>query len=214
MSEKNGSDDDNDALPAESWDSTVQILERAKSGDRSATRLLLERALPSLKRFSHRRIPSYARGTEDTEDLVQNAVLQTLKRIDTFEHRTVGALQAFLREVVMNRVRDIVRRVQRRGVPIEPAEDLTDTEPSPLERAIMNQQMDRFVEALQRLRPADRQAIIWRIELGYSYEEIANRLGKPSVPAARMAVSRALQRLAKELGISESDARSVRGSDE
>jgi RNA polymerase sigma-70 factor (ECF subfamily) len=201
MSTKKSKDD---ASPVESWDSTVQVLERARAGDRSAARILLERALPSLKRWAHGRIPSYGRGPADTEDVVHDAVLQTLKRIDSFEHRTVGALQAYLRESVVNRIRDIVRRVQRRGVPIEPPEDLEDAEPSPLERAIMAERMDRFIDALQRLRPADRQAVVWRMELGYSYEEIANRLGKPSTAAARMAVKRALDRLAKELGIAES----------
>lgn len=198
-------DGENTASQPESWDSTVQVLERARAGDRSAARILLERALPPLRRWAHGRIPSAGRGPADTEDVVQDAVLQTLKRIDSFEHRNVGALQAFLREVVINRIRDIARRVQRRGVPVEPPDNLQDAQPSPLERAIMGQDTDRFVDALQRLRPADRQAIIWRVELGYSYEEIAKRLGKSSEAAARMAIKRALQRLAKEMGVSESD---------
>jgi RNA polymerase sigma-70 factor (ECF subfamily) len=202
-----GDTDGNDATTrAESWDSTIQVLERARAGDRSAARILLERALPPLRRWARGRIPSSGRGPADTEDVIQDAVVQTLKRIDTFEHRNVGALQAFLREVVMNRIRDIARRVQRRGAPLEPSEDLADGEPSPLERAIMRQKMDRFIDALQHLRPADRQAIIWRVELGYSYEEIASRLGKPSTAAARMAVKRALERLASEMGVAASDA--------
>jgi RNA polymerase sigma factor (sigma-70 family) len=199
-------DGKNIAAAPESWDSTIHVLERARAGDRSAARILLERALPPLKRWARGRIPTGGRGPADTEDMVQDAVLQYFKRIDSFEHRNVGAVQAFLREVVINRIRDIARRVRRRGVPVEPPEDLQDSEPSPLERAIMRQNMDRFVDALQRLRPADRQAVIWRVELGYSYEEIANRLGKPSDAAARMAIKRALERLAKEMGVSETDA--------
>jgi len=196
--------DGNDATAqADSWDSTIQVLERARSGDRSAARILLERALPPLMRWAHGRIPRSGRGPADTEDLVQDAVVQTLKRIDSFEHRNVGALQAFMREVVINRVRDIARRVQRRGVPVEPPDDLEDSQPTPLERAIMSQKTERFVDALHRLRPVDRQAVIWRVELGYSYEDIATRLGKPSVAAARMAVKRAVERLAAEMGVAD-----------
>jgi len=187
--------------PATSWDSTVHILARARGGDRSAARALLQRALPPLRRWAHGRLPAYGRGPADTEDLVQDAVLETLKRLERFEHRTVGALQAYMREIVINRIRDVVRRVRRRGVPVEPPETLADETPSPLERAIMAERLEKFVDALQRLRPVDRQAIVWRIELGYSYDEIAKRLGKPSIEAARMTVSRALARLANEMGL-------------
>jgi RNA polymerase sigma-70 factor (ECF subfamily) len=183
------------------WDSTFQILVRARTGDRSAARRLIERALPSLRRWTHGRIPPYGRGGEDTDDIVQDAVLQMLRRIETFEHRTVGAVQAYLRETVINRIRDIVRRVKRRGAPLEPPEDLVGDAPSPLELAIMGERFERFVEALQRLRPRDRQAIVWRVELGYSYEEIGRRLGKSNAAAARMTVSRALARLADEMKI-------------
>jgi RNA polymerase sigma-70 factor (ECF subfamily) len=183
-----------------SYDSTTQILARARTGDRSAGRALVARVLPALRRWSHGRIPKYGRGPADTEDFVQDAVLQTLKRLDSFEHRTVGALQAYLRASVVNRIRDVVRRVGRRGVPSEIPEDLADTAHTPLEQAIMREQLDRFVEALQQLRPADRQVIVWRIELGYSYDEIGQRLGKTTA-AARVSVTRAMGRLAKALGI-------------
>ena len=82
---------------------------------------------------------------------------------------------------------------------------MRDWRPSPLEAAIMKQQLDRFLEALARLRPADRQVIVWRIELGYTADEIALKLGK-SKGAAGMTVSRALARLAAELHLPADDA--------
>ena len=45
------------------------------------------------------------------------------------------------------------------------------------------------------LRPADREAIIARLELQQSYEEVALALGKPSADAARLAVTRAVKAL-------------------
>jgi len=47
------------------------------------------------------------------------------------------------------------------------------------------------------LRPEEREAIVARIELGYTHEELAGMLGKPSANAARMAVERAIVRLAR-----------------
>ena len=57
---------------------------------------------------------------------------------------------------------------------------------------------------MTRLREEDRQAIIGRIELGLPYAELAPMLGKPTVAAAHMAVSRALLRLAKEMSRGQS----------
>jgi len=184
----------------EMYDSTIHVLERARRGDHSAARILIERALPPLRRWSRGRLPGYARAGEDTEDVVQDAILGTFKRVKRFEHRTVGGLQAYLREAVVNRIRDLIRGSRRRGLKVPTGEDLRDTLPSPLERAIMRERLDEFLEALQRLRPVDRQVIVWRVELGYSVDEIAQRLGK-SKAASAMAVSRALARLGTEMQV-------------
>ena len=48
-------------------------------------------------------------------------------------------------------------------------------------------------------RPEEREAIIARVELGYSYEELALMLDKPTSDAARKMAQRALVRLAEEM---------------
>ena len=70
---------------------------------------------------------------------------------------------------------------------------------SPLEEAIGHEAVERYERALERLKPDEREAIIARVELGYSYEELADALGKPTADAARKAARRALVRLAEEL---------------
>jgi RNA polymerase sigma factor (sigma-70 family) len=190
--------------PPPAWDSTAHLVDRARTGDRSAVDLLIARALPALKRFARGRIPGHSRGNADTEDVVQDAVVQTLKRIDTFEYRDVGALQAFLRQVVVNRIRDIVRFVHRRGVPEQVPEHLANSDMSPLETAIMRQRTERFLDAMAKLKPADRELIVWRVELGYSYGEIAQRLGgTANESSARMRVRRALDKLAGMMPITD-----------
>ena len=130
---------------------------------------------------------------------MQDTVTQTLKRLDSFEPRHEGALQAYLRQAVLNRVRDQLRRAARR-----PAAESLVTEPidpgtSPLDEAIGHEAVQRYETALQRLRPDDREAIVSRLELGYTYEQLAEVIGKPTADAARMAVGRALLRLAEEM---------------
>jgi RNA polymerase sigma factor (sigma-70 family) len=201
MVRKQSAADEHGASPRDAHgDSTIRVLERARRGDRSAARVLIERAVPPLRRWTRGRLPVYARAGDDTDDIVQDAVLRTLKRLGPFEHRTVAALQAYLREAVVNRIRDLIRRSRRRGSPVEVVDQLRDDQPSPLERAIMQERSEAFLAALARLRPADRQAIVWRVELGYSTDDIARRLGKSNAAAA-MTVSRALARLGNELTI-------------
>lgn len=184
----------------QSSDSTVQILERAQAGDRSAALILIGRASPAVRRWARGRLPQSARNDADTEDVVQDAVLKTLKGIRNFQYRTAGGLQAYLRKSVINRIRDLIRDSGRRGIREEFGEHLQDSMPSPLEAAITREKLDRFLRALQRLTPGDRQVIVWRIELGYGVDEIATRLGK-SKAAAGMSVTRAMARLAKALNV-------------
>jgi RNA polymerase sigma-70 factor (ECF subfamily) len=181
-------------------DSTLHVLERAQGGDEAAARVLIERALPSVRRWARGRLPRYARSDADTEDIVQDAFLRTLRRIKRFQHRTVGGLQAYLRQAVVNRVRDLIRGSKKHGTADGVLPEPRDWKPSPLEAAIMREQLDHFLDGLRRLRPADRQVIVWRIELGYTADEIATKLGK-SKAAAGMTVTRAMTRLAKEMNL-------------
>lgn len=180
-------------------DSSMALLARAKAGDAVALDDLCTRYLPRLQRWAHGRLPAWARGALDTHDIVQDTLAQVLQRISVFEPRHDGAFQAYLRQALLNRVRDEIRRAQRRGIadPLDTGRSSPD--PSPLEEAIGQEALERYEAALQRLRPEDREAIIVRIELGLPYVEVAEALRKPSVAAAHMAVSRALVRLAQEM---------------
>ena len=135
----------------------------------------------------------------DTDDLVQETVSRAVKHIDTFESRHEGALQAYLRQAVMNRIRDEVRRTKRAPLPTSLPDDHADRSASPLDLAIGLEAVERYEAALARLRPEDREAVVARIEMDGTYHDVAVALGKPSADAARMAVSRALLRLAEEM---------------
>jgi RNA polymerase sigma factor (sigma-70 family) len=180
-------------------EATIDLLEQVKHGDHAALDKLLERCIPPLRRWARGRLPQSARGMQDTADLVQDAVFSAMRRLEAFEARHQGALQAYLRLAVMNRIRDAVRQRQRRPQQTEFPEALEDREPSPLAQAIGAENLRRYDEAIQRLKPEDREAIIGRLEMQYSYEELTLVLNKPSAAAARMTVTRAMKRLADEL---------------
>ena len=131
-------------------DSTLDVLGRAQDGDEPRREILIERALPSVRRWARGRLPRSARDDANTEDVVQDAFLRTLRRIARFQHRTVGGLQAYLRQAVVNRIRDLIRGSKRRGMAGAVDSEPRDWKPSPLEAAIMREQLDAFLAALRR----------------------------------------------------------------
>ncbi len=180
-------------------ESTFHLIERARTGDQEALERLFARHLKPLQRWASGRLPKWARDLADTDGLVQDTLVQTFKRIEDFEPRRVGALQAYLRQAVLNRIRNELRRKGRQpqatdldGIEVESAE-------SPLEQAIGSEAVERYEGALQRLTVEEREAIIARVEMGYTYEELAEALDKPTPEAARKAAHRALVRLAEEM---------------
>jgi RNA polymerase sigma-70 factor (ECF subfamily) len=180
-------------------ESSVDLLLKAQSGDAEALEWLLARHLPRLQRWASGRLPGGVRSMLDTGDLVQDAVINALRHINTIEIRTGGALQAYLRRAVQNRIVDLYRRAARRPSREELPEDAPAGGASPLEDLIGAEALETYEKALAALRDEERQAIVLRVEFGLDYDEIAAELGKPSVAAARMAVTRAIARLAEEM---------------
>jgi RNA polymerase sigma factor (sigma-70 family) len=190
---------DSEASRVVEAESTFHLIERARAGDQEALDRLFARHLKPLQRWARGRLPKWTRDLADTDDLVQETLLQTFKRIEHFEPRRVGALQAYLRQAVLNRIKNELRRKGRQpqatdldGLELESIE-------SPLEQAIGKEAVERYEGALQRLKAEEREAIIARVEMGYSFEELAEALGKPTPDAARKTAHRALVRLAEEM---------------
>lgn len=180
-------------------ETTIELLELAKGGDSIALHRLLERCMPALRRWAHGRLPQTARAMHDTQDVVQDTIIAAMRHLEVFQSRHQGALQAYLRQAVMNRIRDVIRHHKRRPEMGGLSEGIEDERTSPLEAAIGAENLERYEAALQKLKPPDREAIICRLEMLYSYDELAQVLDKPSPAAARMAVMRAMKRLAAEM---------------
>ena len=172
---------------------------RARAHDAAALNQLIARYLPELRRWTSGRLPEWTRQAADTDDLVQETLIKVFRRLKEFDYRGEGALLAYLRQAILNRIRTEIRSARRRP-PTEALEDDHQAPgPSPLEAAIGADAVEGYEAALARLRDDEREAIVARIELGLTYAEMARVLGKPSPDAARMAVTRALVRLTREL---------------
>jgi RNA polymerase sigma-70 factor (ECF subfamily) len=187
--------DPDDASPAPGGLETTQaLLLRVAERSPGAADELVRRFLPPLRRFAHRRLPAHLRGLAETDDLVQVSLLRALERVTDFESRHPGAFLAYLRRILDNHLRDLRRRAARRPEEALDPEDL-DREPARdggEEAAVL------YREALSRLSEEDRMAVVLRLEMGFTHEEVAEALALPSAAAARMRVVRALVRMAEK----------------
>jgi RNA polymerase sigma factor (sigma-70 family) len=187
--------------------STMDLVQRARSGDQAALDALFSRYEIRLRRWAHGRLPGAARGAMETQDLVQDTLIKVFNRLPAFEPRHPGAFRDYVWTTLWNAIRDVARAQTRRGPSDAIESDIPSPAPSPLEQAMGSEVFARYEAAMDRLRPEEREAVIARVELGLSHAEVAEALGKPSAAAAHMAVSRALVRLAEEMAHERSTRR-------
>jgi RNA polymerase sigma-70 factor (ECF subfamily) len=178
---------------------STELLNRAQGGNPEALETLFARHAPPLKRWAHGRLPRWARGALETADLVQEVMVNAFRRLRGFESRRQGALQAYLRQAIQNRIRDELRAFGRRPTQEPIDSGFADPAQSPLSAAIDAETRERYLAALARLREGDRELIVGSIELGYTYEQLAAATGRTTADSARVAVRRALLRLADEM---------------
>lgn len=178
---------------------TIDLLTEAREGRRSALDILFTRQYNALLRWTRGRLPSWARGTTDTADIVQDALTRVLGRVDRIDVRGKGALAAYLRRSIQNRIHDEMRYVGRRPPADLETLQLHDTSPSAYDTLVSAQDQERYKAALARLSGIDRDLVVGAVELGYNHEQLALATGKRTAGAARVALIRAIERLVDEM---------------
>jgi len=174
---------------------TVRLLELVKTGDGAALEILVARYCPRLRRWAHARLPRAARDLSDTDDVVQIAMMKTIRNIQTFDPSQESGFQAYLRVAMSNVIRDEFRRTSSRPVNI----DLESLPPSasPFSQPAHSEALERYAAALARLNELEREIIVGRFEFGFTFEELAVSLGKNTPDAVRKACHKALAKLLK-----------------
>lgn len=164
--------------------------------DPAGWNVLIGSYLPRLRQFAQRHLPAGGRGAIGADDVVQEAVMKSLRQLHRFEFRHDGAFLAYLRKSILHRIVDEIRRAHRRPALISLSRlESIDRAVSPLERLIAKSHMRRYKDQLAKLSDRDRRLIVLRMEQGLSYADVAARLGMRTESAARMAITRAIRRL-------------------
>ena len=94
---------------------TVDLVARARGGDETAWEILMRRYRGPLQRFARSRLARQPHRLADTDDVVQDVTINVFRRLHRIELRFPGALLAYLRRSVSNRVADEHRRAVRQG---------------------------------------------------------------------------------------------------
>lgn len=185
--------------PNDDLESTADLFARIRAGDIRARDTLLRRYGPILRRMAHGRLPLRAKSLADTDDLVQSTLISALDHIERFEPRQSGSFHAYLRRILANKVVDVVRQLNR--IPDhEPIIDsIADGGRSPFEEYVGREQFAAYEAALERLNPQQQEAVIMRVEFGFTYAVIAREIGSPTANAARMLIERAIVTLARAM---------------
>jgi RNA polymerase sigma factor (sigma-70 family) len=171
-------------------ESTATLLHRVRSGDGSAKARLCALYLPILQRWAAGQMPRQHRDLVDTSDLTQITLIRVLDQIDSFQPRHEGAFLAYLRQALLNAIRDEIRRSMVR-------DDIDEVQWRPMmAESVGLETLVEYEQALTKLSVDDREAVLLRFEFGLSFQEIAEATERASPDAARMAVKRALAALA------------------
>jgi RNA polymerase sigma-70 factor (ECF subfamily) len=206
-------------VPPEPPDRTADLLARHRAGDPEALNVLYARYLDRLHAVVRFRLGPRLRAKIESMDVVQEAFLASLRRVERFEHRTEGAFFHWLCGVAENRIRDQAdrfaarRRDAARERPLEvrrpsrdsvlgPVREIAGTG-TPSREAVREEDLARLERAIDDLPETQREALLMVRYEGLSLPEAGERLDR-SADAVRMLVARAIVALGRSLGATSS----------
>lgn len=177
-------------LPADNAAADAQLVEQAKSGDLSAFEELIRRHQHGLYNFVFRLCHDAA----VAEELTQAALVRAWTALSGF--RQASSFKTWLYRIGANLAKNYRSRTR-------PSEELTETIPAPEsgqpEAEYRRRCRERVVrEALLKLPPAQRLALVLSVYEGQSYQEIAAVMGR-SVRSVDSLLFRAKQNLRRLL---------------
>jgi len=174
-------------------DTDEELVRRARLGYAEAERLLTLRLYPGVSSLASRLI----RDPESSRDATQEAFLRAFANLAQYDgsHR----FSAWIFKILVNLVRDGVRRKGRVIAADLDPDDWPSEEPIPVDAAIRAEDAGRVRAEVENLPEGLRAALLLHFQEGLNGREIAYALGI-SHDAARLKISRAVAKLRQRLG--------------
>lgn len=183
-------------------DTTPDLFDRARAGDRDALGELLELVRHRLEVKVHNELSPRLRQRVGSADMLQSVYLQVVTSVSSFRGGCYREFAAWVMRVLRHTIADQARSMlSRRRDPSqeEPVlDDLADPAPSPVSELISSEDLTRIARAMARL-PRDYLRILrLHMEPSRTHGQTAELLGR-SEGASRVLLARARARLAAEL---------------
>ena len=176
------------------------FVDRARTGDAEAFRVLVERHSRSLFGLAYRMTGNEA----DAEDVVQDSFLRAYRQLRAFDDR--ASFGSWLYRIAVNCSLDLMRVRKRRAERMQPADAEMDDplaalpalDPGPDRLAMSGEIRERLHSALSRLSDTERSAFVLRHYEGMSMEDVGRAL-ECQTGAAKHSVFRAVRKLRRAL---------------
>jgi RNA polymerase sigma-70 factor (ECF subfamily) len=173
-----------------------EVLERVRTGDTEAYRVLVERHSRALYKLAYRMMGN----AQDAEDAVQEALLRAFRQLASFTGQ--ASFKTWLFRIAANYCLDIIR-ARERHAPMPDARSGDTFEPverGPLPDQLADSQLlrRRLDAAMRDLTAQERTAFVLRHCQGESIDDIAAALGVNN-SAAKHSVFRAVKKLRQSL---------------
>ena len=181
-------------------DKTTALLARARAGSDGARDALYARCAAKLLPIVRARMGASLREHLESDDLLQNVLLKTLRQLDRLDGADERSLMAWLARIAENEIRDQwahhtrQRRDAARTLPLDDEMEAAASERSVLSRLIASEELARIERALESLPDAHREVIVLRKFEELRFAEIAVRMGR-SEDACRVLFARAMAAL-------------------
>lgn len=173
--------------------SDVELVRKATSGDTAALDALVTRHAPRVNRLAAQLLGDF----EDARDAAQESLVKICTRLR--QYRGEAQFATWVHRLVVNTCRDRMafQRV-RRTEPLVLEERLADDESDPSRLAALADLRRDLADALARLSPKQRAAVVLRDSFGLPYADVA-RLVRIPVGTAKCYVHRARARVKAHL---------------
>ncbi len=201
--------------PVPDLQETIQLLRQAHAGDQKALGDLYARYGERLRSVVRLRLGPRLRSKMESCDVVQEALLASLRHVEQAEFVSSGAFMRWLSKLAENRIRDEAekytaqKRNAARELPLEVTTPATDSVAGPIadlatfttpsQVAARAEDLQHLENAIDALPDDQKEALLLVRYEGLSLAEAAAHLQR-SPDAVRMLIARALARLATTLG--------------
>ncbi len=156
-----------------------ELIALAKAGDERSFELLIEQCKTKAYNIALR----YLRNEEDAMDALQESFIKIYRHLESF--REGSKFDTWVYRIVVNTCNDMLRK--NHGAPVEYLNrsdeeeeeytlELPDSDPGPQDALLQKEQAKLILDALDQLKPDQKEVVILRDIQGFAYEEIAEML--------------------------------------